>query len=74
MFEDGSKGKVVAFVSGIGTGGTERPHKIQGIGYGMKPDVLDVNILDEVVMIDSEEAIETAKLLGLVFQDFGCLQ
>jgi cysteine synthase len=39
------------------------PHKIQGIGAGFKPDVLDLDLVDEVATVTNEEAVETAKRL-----------
>lgn len=41
--------------------GEKGPHMLQGIGAGFKPDILDLNLIDEVVTIDNEQAFETAR-------------
>ncbi|MBD0384572.1 cysteine synthase A [Paenibacillus sedimenti] len=89
----GHDGKLDAFVSGIGTGGTitgaggvlkenfpgikiyavepaaspvlsggkPGPHKIQGIGAGFVPDILNTNIYDEIIAVENDDAFETSR-------------
>lgn len=90
------KGRIDAFVAGVGTGGTitgvgevlkkklgkvkvvaveparspvlsggsPGPHKIQGIGAGFVPEVLNTSVIDQIIKVQDEEAIETARLLA----------
>jgi cysteine synthase A len=44
------------------SGGAPGPHKIQGIGAGFIPDVLNLDVVDEIIPVDDEDAIETARL------------
>ena len=44
--------------------GVAGAHKIQGIGAGFVPDVLDTKIYDEIITVSNEDAFETGRLIG----------
>jgi cysteine synthase A len=46
------------------SGGKKGPHKIQGIGAGFVPEVLDRSVVDEIVTVTNEDAFETARQIA----------
>jgi cysteine synthase len=46
------------------SGGQPGPHKIQGIGAGFVPDILDRSVIDEVVTVGNQTALDTARLVA----------
>lgn len=59
--------KVIAVepsTSAVLSGGNAGPHKIQGIGAGFIPKVLDTRVYDEIIIVDNEAPFATAKMLA----------
>ena len=46
------------------SGGKPGPHKIQGIGAGFVPDVLNTKVYDEIIPVSNEDAFATGRLIG----------
>lgn len=60
--------KIVAVepkTSAVLSTGVAGPHKIQGIGAGFVPEVLDTKIYDEIITVENEDAFATGKLIGV---------
>lgn len=59
--------KIVAVepqASAVLSTGVSGPHKIQGIGAGFVPDILNTDIYDEIITVSNEESFTAAKLIG----------
>lgn len=50
--------------SGVLSGENPNPHKIQGIGAGFIPKILNINVYDRIIQIDEDEAIKTSKKIA----------
>ncbi|MFL5826672.1 MAG: cysteine synthase A [Thermoleophilaceae bacterium] len=48
------------------SGGRPGPHKIQGIGAGFVPAVLNRDVIDEIIAVDDEDALDTARLASRI--------
>lgn len=46
------------------SGGSAGPHKIQGIGAGFVPEILDTGIYDEIIRVSNEDAFSSGRLIG----------
>ncbi len=55
---------VEPFDSPVLSGGHAGPHKLQGIGPGFVPDVLNSTVLDEIIQVKNDDAFETARRLA----------
>ena len=55
---------VEPLASPVLSGGAKGPHKIQGIGAGFVPEVLDRSVIDEIVQVADDDAFRTARLLA----------
>jgi cysteine synthase A len=59
--------KVIAvepFKSAVLSGGPAAPHRLQGIGAGFVPSILDTSLIDEIIQVREEDAGKTARLLA----------
>jgi cysteine synthase len=55
---------VEPFNSPVLSGGKPAPHKIQGIGAGFIPDILKLELIDWILQVTDEDAMETARSLA----------
>ncbi len=65
--EQGSDARIIAVEpasSPVLSGGRPGPHRLQGIGAGFVPEVLDLDLVDEIIQIGDEEAVDTAVRLA----------